>query len=148
MARMQEAKARKRKGDSEEGPVENLIASTCSGASSHSILDARKDEEMIERTARIQAQTDPAEARNEYYMQWINSLHRDDIQILAMMLYDNYIETFGLQKTTAAEQVALRLGLCDKTIRGWRKTFLNNSGRFNPDGRGKYPRNKPINNQP
>lgn len=138
VARMQQAKARKRKRDSEESPVvESSIASTCSGGSSRSILEAREDEKM---TARISAQTDSAEARAEYYTQWINSLDRNDVQILAMMLYDIYRETFGLQKTAAAEQVGLRLGLCDKTIRIWRKTFLNN-GRFNPDGRGKYPRN-------
>ena len=135
---MQEAKARKRKRNS-EGPVESSITSDCSDGSSHSTLDAR-DNETIEATIDKKrrrktihgssTEKDLAEARAEYYIQWINSLHRHDIQVLAMMLYDDYREMFGLQKTGAAEQVGLRLGLCEKTIKRWRKTFLNNAGRF------------------
>ena len=47
-------------------------------------------------------------------------------------------------KTSAAKEVALCLGIGEKTVRLWRKDFLKNSGGFTVDGRGKYPRSKVL----
>ena len=56
------------------------------------------------------------------------------------MVYDNYINRFGLTKTGAAKEVGLLLGISEKTVRIWRKDFLSNDGDFNEDSRGSYDR--------
>jgi len=38
-------------------------------------------------------------------------------QKVVMMLYDNFVRLMGLQKTAAANKVALFLGMSNKTIR-------------------------------
>ena len=58
---------------------------------------------------------------------------------LAMIMYDNYINRFGLTKTAAGQEVGLLLGINDKTVRLWRKDFLSN-GNFDEDNRGRYRR--------
>jgi len=57
---------------------------------------------------------------------------------------DNFIGQMGLQKTAAKNQVALFLDMSDKTVRLWRREFLNNGGEFSEDGRGKYARYEVI----
>ena len=74
------------------------------------------------------------------YSDWLSDMKRIDKQKMAMMLYDNYVERMGLQKTEAAKEVGLFLGVCDKTVRLWRREFLCNSGKFSEDSRGKYLR--------
>ena len=59
-------------------------------------------------------------------------MKRIDKQKMAIMLYDNY-----LQKTEAAREVGLFLGVNDKTVRLWRREFLCE---FSEDSRGKYVR--------
>ena len=78
------------------------------------------------------------------YADWINELEREDLKMLAMLMYDNYRKRFGLLKTSAAKEVALCLGMDEKTVRLWRKNFLENSGSFTVDGRGKYARSKVL----
>lgn len=120
VARMQEAnpKERKRKTHSEE-QLDNCMPST--DDLSLDISSAREDDQE----AVCEDTTINETADSWDYKEWISSLQRGNLQ----MLYDNYRERFGLQKTAAAE-VALCLGLSDKTIRTWRKTFLSNSGQF------------------
>ena len=77
-------------------------------------------------------------------MNWIDELEREDLKMLAMLMYDNYRKRFGLLKTSAAKEVALCLGMGEKTVRLWRKNFLENSGSFTVDGRGKYARSKVL----
>ena len=142
VVRMQKAKTLKRGGLSAENPVDNSSPSTSAG----DVLQGTPadDQEMDE--AEESMINEPVD-----YKQWINSLQRETLQMLAMLLYDNYRERFGLVKTDAAKEVGLCLGVSDKTVRIWRKTFLTNSGHFLPDKRGKYPRNKPptaVNNSP
>ena len=138
VARMQKAKVRKKEGHSED-PTEGSMSPVL-GDSSQGTSDTRAREEEPVSTTNIATKKTMEQATD--YKQWINSLERENLQMLAMMLYHNYRERFGLQKTVAAEEVGLCLGLSDKTIRIWRKTFLSNSGHFKPDSRGKYPRNK------
>ena len=73
------------------------------------------------------------------YCDWINDMERADKQKVAMMMYDNYINRFGLTKTGAAKEVGLLLGINDKTVRLWRKDFLI-YGDFNEDYRGTHKR--------
>ena len=49
------------------------------------------------------------------YMDWINKLEREDLKMLAMLMYDNYRKWFGLLKTSTAKKVALYLGMGEKT---------------------------------
>ena len=57
------------------------------------------------------------------YEDWRNDMKRVDQQRMAMMLYDNYRTRFLLQKTAAAQEVALFLNISEKTVRTWRKKF-------------------------
>ena len=45
------------------------------------------------------------------YDDWLVTLPKESVQMMAMMLYDSYIERFGLLQTKAAEEVALLLGV-------------------------------------
>ena len=60
------------------------------------------------------------------YSDWISNMERVDKQKMAMMLYDNYVEQLGLrlQKTEAAREVGLFLGVNDKTVRLWRSLIV------------------------
>ena len=59
------------------------------------------------------------------YEDWINELDQEDVQMMAMMMYD-FLKLFRFMKIYAAEEVAQCLGISDKTVRSWRKTFLTN----------------------
>ena len=78
------------------------------------------------------------------YSDWISEMKRIEKQKVAMMLYDNFVRRMGLQKTAAASEVALFLGVSDKTVRLWRREFLSNDGEFSEDSRGKYVRYEVI----
>ena len=56
------------------------------------------------------------------YEDWLFTLQREDTQMMAMMISDNYIERFGLLKTSAAKE-GLLLGINEKTIRRWKAEF-------------------------
>ena len=49
------------------------------------------------------------------YEDWINELEREDLKMLAMLMYDNYRKRFGLLNTSTAKEVALCLGMGEKT---------------------------------
>lgn len=63
------------------------------------------------------------------YDDWLVTLPRENVQMMAMMLYDSYIKRFGLQ-TKAAEEVALLRGVNEKTIRQLRYDWIDNNGSF------------------
>ena len=60
--------------------------------------------------------------------------------MMAMMLHDNYVERFGLKMMAAAGEVGQLLGVNEKTIRLWRKDFVQHQGEFSENCRGKYAR--------
>ena len=64
-------------------------------------------------------------------------LERDD-KMLAMLLYDNYVDRFKLLKTAAAAEVSPLIGMSEHTIRQWRKDFVLNGGEFSEYRRGKH----------
>jgi len=74
------------------------------------------------------------------YREWIAEMSRLDQQRLAMMLFDNYRDNFGLMKTDTACQVASFFGISDRTVRTWRKSFLQDPENYGVEHRGKYPR--------
>ena len=73
------------------------------------------------------------------YEDWIDELDREDIQMMAMMMYDYFVKQFKYMKTRAAEEVSRCLGISDRTVRSWRKIFLSNHRCFE-ERRGKYTR--------
>ena len=87
---------------------------------------------------------DDAWAPNDHvystYKDWLFHLERDDKKMLAMLLYDNYVDRFKLLKTAAATEVSPLLGMSERTVRKWRKDFVSNGGEFSKYRRGKYQR--------
>ena len=81
-----------------------------------------------------------SEEADAVYQDWLMTMERDDLKIMAMMLHDNYVERFGLTKTAAASEVGLLLGFNEKTIRLWRKDFCEHRGEFTEYRRGKHAR--------
>ena len=45
------------------------------------------------------------------YVDWMNELNRKDLQMMAMMMYDNFIKQLKFLKTHAAEEVVKCLGI-------------------------------------
>ena len=74
------------------------------------------------------------------YEDWLFHLERDDKKMLAMLLYDNYVDRFKLLKTAAAAEVSSLLRISERTVRQWRKDFVSNGGEFSEYRRGKYQR--------
>ena len=74
------------------------------------------------------------------YQDWLVTVDREDIKMMSLMLHDNYVNRFGLTKTAASAEVGLLLGFNEKTIRLWRKDFIQNKGEFSEYQRGKYAR--------
>ena len=74
------------------------------------------------------------------YEDWLLTLEKEHVQMMAMMLYDNYVVRFGLLQTKAAEEVALLLGVNEKTVRRWRYDWMENNGSFSESSKGKYRR--------
>lgn len=54
------------------------------------------------------------EGAKHCYDDWLFTLQREDTQMMAMMIYHNYRERFGLLKTAAAKEVSLLLGVNEK----------------------------------
>ena len=73
------------------------------------------------------------------YEDWIDDLDREDMQMMAMMMYDFFVKRLKFMKTRAAEEVARCLRISERTVRSWRKIFLSNHRCFE-DKRGKYTR--------
>ena len=73
------------------------------------------------------------------YKDWIDELNREDLQMMAMMMYDYFVKKLRFMKTRAAEEVAQCLGVSDRTVRSWRKIFLSNHRCFE-ERRGRYAR--------
>ena len=51
------------------------------------------------------------------YEDWLFHLERDDKKMLAMLLYDNYVDRFKLLKTAAAAEVSPLLGMSERAYR-------------------------------
>ena len=81
-----------------------------------------------------------AEPLNE----WLNNLHRDDVQHIALLLYANISKEFSLQKTNTASVVASFLHKNERTIRRWIDDFVSNDGEFSDTQQGHYVRDKTL----
>ena len=82
----------------------------------------------------------PNDSVYDAYEDWLFHLEREDKKMMALLLYDNYVDSFKLQKTAAAAEVSSLLGMSERTVRQWRKDFVSNGGEFSEYQRGKYQR--------
>ena len=91
------------------------------------------------------------------YMDWLDEIDREDVQMFAMMLYDIFVNRFKLPKTIALEEVHQCIGKTGRTVRyrmfgvqspldylallnrSWRKAHLSNQRSFD-ERRGKHQR--------
>ena len=64
------------------------------------------------------------------YQDLLMTVDREDLKMMAMMLHDNYVERFGLTMTAAAGEVGQLPRVNEKTIRLWRKYFVQHHGEF------------------
>ena len=81
-----------------------------------------------------------ADESKSIWKKWLQEQPKDSLKMLSIMLTDTYIERFGLTKTNAAKESALLLGMNEKTIRTWRKSYYANMGKFSDSKQGKHSR--------
>ena len=74
------------------------------------------------------------------YDDWLHTLQIEDVQMMAMMVYDNYINRFGMLQTKATEEVALLFNTNEKNISRWRADWVANNGFFSESTQGKCKR--------
>ena len=73
--------------------------------------------------------------------EWIDSLSRDDLMSLSLLLHHLIVNVLGFQLTFAAKVIGDLINKSDRTVREWRATFLCNDGCFPDSLQGKYQRN-------
>ena len=75
---------------------------------------------------------------------WLDSLPREDLQHMALLLYTRLPTIFGLKKTDTATAVGEILQKNERTIRRWADDFASNSGEFSDSQQGHYTRNNTL----
>lgn len=71
---------------------------------------------------------------------WVLQLDRDDRVSLGLFLCFQLTKHLDVGATKAAELAGLMVGKSDKTVRDWRKHFLENDGQIPDNQQGKYQR--------
>ena len=113
---MNEAKAEKRQQISEELEEQhsttdvdesNLLPAPTDTLADVFSEDSSMDDEDYEEEEDISAM----------YDDWMNELDREDLQMMAKMMYDYFVRQLKFIKTRAAEEVAKCLGISDRTVR-------------------------------
>ena len=64
--------------------------------------------------------------------EWVESLSRDDLLSLAILLWYLLTSILAMQITEAAKIIGRVIGRSDRTVREWRTIFNRNKGSF-PD---------------
>ena len=75
-----------------------------------------------------------------YSQEWVESLDRDDLLSLSILLWYLVVGVLHFQLTEAAKVIGSVLGKSDRTVREWRSTFIGNKGEFPDTLQGKYQR--------
>ena len=76
----------------------------------------------------------------EYARDWVNSLDRDDLKSLSVLLHYLLVCLLRMGVTDASKWIADLTGKCERTIREWRATFIKNKGSFPDTLQGRYQR--------
>ena len=75
-----------------------------------------------------------------YSQEWVESLSRDDILLLSILLWYLLVNILQFQLTEAAKVIGTVIGKSDRTVREWRSMFIANMGEFPDTMQGKYQR--------
>ena len=75
-----------------------------------------------------------------YASEWVESLSKDDLLSLSIVLWHLLVGILSFKLTSAAELIGRVVGRSDRTIREWRATFNANKGTFPDTLQGKYQR--------
>ena len=75
-----------------------------------------------------------------YSQEWVESLDRDDLLSLSILLWYLLVNVLQFQLTEAAKLIGNVIGKSDRTVREWRATFIANEGEFPDTMQGKYQR--------
>lgn len=71
---------------------------------------------------------------------WIVSLRLSDRKMLSVLLMETLQKRFNIKATAAALEAAWITGFNEKTVRYYRKDFMDNKGHFKEEKRGKHKR--------
>ena len=81
------------------------------------------------------------EAKIHYYAQeWIESLSKDDVVSLSIVLHSLLVFRLHFSLSDSAKLISELLGFSDRSIREWRSIFINNEGSFPDSDQGRYQR--------
>lgn len=83
---------------------------------------------------------DPQEATHIYATEWVESLHRDSLQSVSILLRHLLGGVLRYPIMDSANLIGEVLGKGERTIREWRSKFIDNCGKFPESLRGKYQR--------
>ena len=72
--------------------------------------------------------------------EWVVSLPLNSRRMLSVMLMETLQKRFKIGSTAAALEAAWMTGFNKKTVRGYKKEFFENHGKFRDEARGKYKR--------
>ena len=84
---------------------------------------------------------------DESLQDWLDSLPREDLQQMALLLYTRLPAIFGLKKTDTAAAVSEVLQKNKRTVRRWVDDFASNSGEFSESQQGHYARMTLMSNE-
>ena len=80
------------------------------------------------------------EAEQKHTPDWISTLSRDDLMSFCIVLFYILIHLLKLSQMDAAKMIANIKGKGERTIHGWRVTFLVTNGTFPDSQWGKFER--------
>lgn len=83
---------------------------------------------------------DVNELVEDYAKDWVNSLDRDDLRSLSILLHYLLVCLLQLGATDASRWIADVIGKCERTIRDWRASFIASKGSFPNTMQGRYQR--------
>ena len=83
---------------------------------------------------------DPEAMLGEFTADWVESLPRDDLYALALLLFHILTQDFQLLITAASKIVAKYVNHSPQTVEKWRVDFLRNEGELPDFLRGTYAR--------
>ena len=88
--------------------------------------------------------SDPEALLEEFVVDWVSSLPREDLYSLSLLLFHILKQDFQLLIGPASKIIASHLKKSHKTIQKWRVDFLKNEGELPEFLRGKYHRTNAI----
>ena len=126
--------AKRSRDDSErEADQEELEFSLCSFSDYNSESDEIFDPEH--------EVLDEEEAIKKHATEWVLTLSRDDLMSLCIVIFYILVHLLAMGVMDAAKIISIITGKSERTVRGWRATFLVNDGTFPESLIGKYKRN-------